>query len=80
MILMFISDISKVRYNIRLTPIVSEQLFYSQSLPTTIITGNTAYEYSSWACHTSTTMEFFCLPLLTFKEHMHEERVEGINL
>jgi hypothetical protein len=49
-------------------------------MPTRIFTGNTAYEYSSWACHTSATMEFFCLPLLTFKEQVHEERVDVVDL
>ncbi len=37
---------------------VSQQLFYSRSMPTRIFTGNTAYEYLSWACHTSTTKKF----------------------
>jgi hypothetical protein len=49
-------------------------------MPTRIFSGNTAYEYSSWACHTSATMEFFCLPLLTFKEQVLEERVDATNL
>ncbi len=68
----FISDISSVRYNISDWPLyVSQQLFYSQSMPTRIFTGNNAYEYSYWACHTSTTKEF--------KERVHEERVDIAN-
>jgi hypothetical protein len=27
-------------------------------MPKRIFTGNAAYEYSSWACHTSATKEF----------------------
>jgi hypothetical protein len=49
-------------------------------MPTRIFTGNTAHEYSSWACHTSATTEFFCLPLLTFKEQVHEKRVDVVDL
>jgi hypothetical protein len=48
-------------------------------MPTRIFTGNTAYEYSSKACHTSATKEII-LSIVDLKEQVHEERVDITNL
>jgi hypothetical protein len=46
-------------------------------MPTRIFIGNAAYEYSSWACHTSATKEYILSiqRMKPSKEQVHEERV-----
>jgi hypothetical protein len=68
--ILFISDISIVRYNIQW---VSWQHFYSQGLPTKKLTGNTAHLPSLWSGHTYIHLQFFCFDDLQKNRCMRKE-------